>query len=87
MAAANVPWNIETNKKDRNLTIMTDRRDLLTHLKGTTFSLEVCLDDWRQQKNVTVELERVHERHYKTLFTPTPTFEGLTWMVLHIVLY
>ena len=52
IATANEPWKTETNKMDWNLPITTDRPDLLTQLKWTSVSWEVCLDDWLQQKNV-----------------------------------
>ena len=38
------------NIPHQNLPITTYRRDLLTWLKWTSLSWEVCLDDWRHQK-------------------------------------
>ena len=61
MATAYEPRKTETNKRDPNLPITTDQRDLLTRLKWAAVSWEVRLDDWQQQKTnfvVTVDLNK-----------------------------
>ena len=60
----NIQWTLKQKqtKMDRNPPITIDKRDLMTQLKRTCVSWQVCLDDWWQRKMyfvVAVDLSRV----------------------------